>query len=60
MEQRDGIFIFLGLIIGAVFGMGLGAANGNVLMGIGLGALAGTFIGWFGAMAAYEQRTKKK
>lgn len=59
MERRFGIYIFLGLVIGAVFGMGVGAASGNTIFGIGLGALFGVFIGWFVA-AALERRKKNK
>ena len=57
MERKFGYYIFLGLIMGVVFGMGLGAANGSVIWGIGLGALAGVFIGWFIATAALESRS---
>ena len=59
MERRFGIYIFLGLVIGAVFGMEVGAASGNTIFGIGLGALFGVFIGWFVA-AALEIRKKNK
>ena len=56
MERKIGIYSFLGLIIGAVFGLGLGAASGNAIWGIGLGALFGVFIGWFVAIAVQENR----
>lgn len=59
MERKFGYYIFLGLVIGVIFGMGVGAANGNPLFGIGLGALGGVFIGWFVAAAACENRNKK-
>ena len=39
--------------------MGLGAANGNAIHGLQLGALAGTFIGWFVAAAVMEQGKKE-
>jgi hypothetical protein len=51
-ERKFGLYIFLGLAIGAVLGIGLGAANGNVFNGFWIGALAGVFIGWFIAAAA--------
>jgi len=60
MERKFGTFILVGLLVGAVFGFGLGAANGNTLLGIGLGALAGVFLGWFVAAAALERETRKK
>jgi len=59
MERKFGYYIVLGLLIGVVFGMGLGAANGNTIWGIGLGALGGVFIGWFVAAAALEHRDKQ-
>lgn len=58
MERKYGYYIVLGLAIGVVFGMGVGAANGNTIWGIGLGALFGVFIGWFIAVAA-QNRNKK-
>ena len=59
MNKKTAFYIFLGLLIGAVFGMGLGAANGNAIHGLQLGALAGTFIGWFVAAAVMEQGKKE-
>jgi ABC-type uncharacterized transport system permease subunit len=59
MERKFGYYIVLGLVIGVVFGMGLGAANGSIIWGIGLGALFGVFIGWFVAVAAFESQKKK-
>jgi hypothetical protein len=60
MERKFGYYIVLGLLIGVVFGMGLGAANGNTIWGIGLGALFGVFVGWFVAAAALQNRNKMK
>lgn len=60
MDKKFGIYIFLGLLIGAVFGMGLGAANGNAAFGIGGGALAGVFLGWFVAAAVQQSQNHKK
>jgi hypothetical protein len=59
MNRQFGLYIVLGLMIGVVFGTGLGAASGNALFGLGLGALFGVFIGWFIAAAALENRKKK-
>jgi ABC-type antimicrobial peptide transport system permease subunit len=59
MDRKFGLYIVLGLVIRAVFGMGVGAASGNTIFGIGLGALFGVFVGWFVA-AALENRKKNK
>jgi len=45
MDKRFGYFIILGLLIGIVFGSGIGSANANSLLGIEIGALAGVFLG---------------
>ena len=60
MEQKIGYYSFLGLVIGAIFGMGLGTASGNIIWGVGLGALFGVFIGWFVAVAVFGNRRKKE
>ena len=36
------------------------AAKGNLLLGLGFGALAGAAIGWFGAAAVMEKEKAKK
>jgi hypothetical protein len=59
MEKRLGYFILLGLLIGAIFGTGLGAANSNQLVGLALGALAGVFLGWFIAVIVSRQNLVK-
>jgi ABC-type uncharacterized transport system permease subunit len=59
MEKTFGYFIFGGMLIGAMFGL-IGAGGDNSLMGIGTGALAGAFLGWFIAAAVLEQRKKEK
>jgi uncharacterized membrane protein len=59
MERRFGYFIFAGLAIGALFGAGIGAANGNTVLGMAFGALVGVAIGWFGAAAAMEREKPK-
>ena len=45
MDKKFGYIVLLGLLIGAVFGMGIGSANGNPVLGIGIGALAGVLSG---------------
>lgn len=59
MEKTIGYFAFGGMLIGAMFGL-IGAAGDNPLMGIGMGAVAGAFIGWFAGAAFLEQRKKEK
>ena len=59
MDKKFGYYVFGGLLIGAVLGS-LWSANGNILLGTGLGALAGVALGWFIAAAALERQTGKK
>jgi len=59
MDKKFGYYVFGGLLIGAVFGS-LWAANGNTLLGMALGALAGVAIGWFMAAAVLEKNNGKK
>jgi ABC-type uncharacterized transport system permease subunit len=59
LKRKFGIYIFLGLLIGAVFGMFLGAGSTNPFLGVGGGALAGVFIGWFIAAVVMEKEKKK-
>lgn len=55
MNQKNAIFIFAGLAIGAMIGVLVGSRGGNPLLGLGFGALAGVFIGWFAAIAAGQK-----
>ena len=48
------------VLIGAIFGLGWGAATENPIAGLGGGALAGVFIGWFVAAAALEKQKRQK
>ena len=59
MDKTFGYFIFGGMLIGAMFGL-IAAGGNNSLMGIGVGATAGAFIGWFIAAAVLEQKKKEK
>lgn len=56
MDEKGARIAFLGLAIGGAFGLILGAASGNTLVGLGLGALAGVFIGWFATASMYRRR----
>lgn len=60
MDKNFGYFIFLSLLICALFGFGLGSVNGYPYHGLGIGALVGAFLGWFVAAAAHEQQDKTK
>ncbi len=55
MNGTFGKYLVAGLAIGALFGFGIGAARGNSLLGVGVGALVGVFVGWFAAAAAQER-----
>jgi hypothetical protein len=55
LDDKFGYYMIAGLLIGAVFGLGLGAARGNNLLGIAIGALAGIFVGWFVAVATLKR-----
>jgi ABC-type uncharacterized transport system permease subunit len=58
MKRRFGIYIFGGLLIGAFFGIFLGAGSANSVLGITGGALVGAAIGWF--IAAYFMEKEKR
>ena len=58
MDKKFGYYIFGGLLIGALFGLGW-SANSNPLVGMGIGALVGMAIGWFAAAAVLEKKGKK-
>jgi len=60
MNKNFGLFILLGLLVGGTFGIFFGAPLENPLLGVGLGALGGVFIGWFIAAAAMENEKKGK
>ncbi len=59
MDKRFGYFVFGGMLIGAFFGL-MWAAGGNTILGIGIGALAGVAIGWFGAAAVMEKEKQNR
>lgn len=60
MDRKFGIYILLGLVIGVLFGVFLGSATGNTILGIGPVALGGVFVGWFAAAAALKNRNGKE
>jgi hypothetical protein len=48
--------IFLGILIGAIIGSGIGLVNGNTIYGMQLGSMSGLLIGWFIAVNPLEKR----
>jgi hypothetical protein len=56
MNKTPAYPIFLGLLIGAIVGFGIGAVNGNTMHGMQLGSMAGLFIGWFLAVNPLQKR----
>ena len=60
MDKKYGYYLFGGMLLGGILGM-MWAAGGNTFLGLGFGALAGTFLGWFAAAAAMQiEKDKKK
>jgi hypothetical protein len=55
MDRTPAYSIFLGLLIGAIFGFGIGVANGDTITGMQIGAMAGIFIGWLIAALALKK-----
>ena len=51
MDRKFGFYVLLGVVIGSVFGIGFGSANGNIHLGLGIGILSCVFIVWFLAVA---------
>ena len=60
MKRKFGIFIFVGMLIGAAFGVFFGAGSANSIPGIGGGALVGAALGWFIAAAVTEKEKENK
>lgn len=55
MKRKFAYLIFLGLLIGATYGVFFGKAIENDVLGVALGALGGVFLGWFIAIAVQEK-----
>ena len=58
MDKKFGLYIVLGLFIGAIFGVSFTPVIRNHVLAILGGALAGVFIGWF--IAAIDARKQDK
>jgi membrane associated rhomboid family serine protease len=55
MDKKFGLYIVLGLFIGAIFGVSFTSVTHNDMLAISGGALAGVFIGWFIAATVRER-----
>jgi hypothetical protein len=55
MDKTPAYDTFLGLLVGALFGLGIGTLNKNIVTGLQIGTLIGVFIGWF--IAAWTLKT---
>ena len=55
MDKTPAYSIFLGLLIGGIFGLGIGAVNGNAIHGMQLGILVGVFVGWIMTASALQK-----
>lgn len=54
MERKYARFIFLGFAFGLIFGVFIGEAVGNDLLGVAMGGAGGLFLGWFAAAIAQQ------
>ena len=57
MDKVFGYFTFGGMVIGALFGL-TWTGGSDPIIGIAIGAMLGTAIGWFAGAAFLEQRHK--
>ena len=60
MNRKFGLFILVGLSIGASFGIFIGAAMENIPLGIAFGAMSGLFISLFIDVAILENEKSKR
>ena len=59
MNNKFGLYVLLGLIVGALFGASFIPVVENDMLAIAGGALAGVFIGWF-IFAAMNMRKQDR
>lgn len=55
MNKTPAGYVLLGLLMGTILGAGIGAANGNTIHGMQLGALSGMFLGWILTAPAFQK-----
>lgn len=60
MDKKFGLYIIIGLFVGALFGVSFTPVIGNDLLAISGGALAGVFLGWFIAAAVNARKQNGK
>lgn len=60
MDEKFGLFILVGLSIGASFGIFIGAAMENIPLGITFGAMGGLVISLFIDAATLENEKSKR
>jgi uncharacterized protein YcfJ len=56
MDKTPAYSTFLGLLVGAVLGFGIGAIRGDSVYGMQLGAMTGMFIGWIVTSRPVQKR----
>ncbi|KAA3643833.1 MAG: hypothetical protein DWQ07_17100 [Chloroflexi bacterium] len=60
MNKKLGAYIFLGLIVGSIFGTVMVISNEKPVLSVGFGAVAGALIGWVIAIVSNQNSKRKK
>jgi hypothetical protein len=55
MNKTPAYPVFLGLLMGAIMGFGIGLVYGNTIYGMQVGSMSGLLIGWFIAVNPLEK-----
>lgn len=58
-KRKFGLYVFVGLLVGALLGTAWGAPSGNPVLWTAGGVLVGVAIAWFIAAAVLESEKKK-
>jgi len=58
-KRKFGIYVFVGLLIGALLGTAWGAGSDNPILWTAGGALVGLAVAWFIGAAVIEREKKK-
>lgn len=59
MDKKVARIIFIGMAIGALFGLMVELVTGNALLSAAFGAVGGGFVGWFIAIAVQQYRKEQ-